>query len=454
MSSEIEAMEHRLVEMEKVLNDAYRLIEEHDIAHNKVEETVDSTLARLTEASERLDLLVKAHRYSDMEYVRLLSLPAEKKQILIAGWYGAENLGDELMLKTLLSYFSEEMLLRTTVLLWDCENYPRFELDRRIRTIHYPKSTWDLESLADAYDVIVWGGGAIIDEEQFTNDPDNVNTGNIFIRLSELALARKKRVFCLGLSSNRIFEDVEYAVRLRDVIAKAEVFSVRDSYSAKSLKCLGAPVEAIAECQDIVFANKDILRLRAEGKSQQRGGVCYKLGVVFLFTEGRLGQYTRIVEEICAVLEKIKPLYEVALIPFLNEGEIDVRLYERIRENASFPESIRVVGYSEKAVLEELSSCNFCICYKYHAALIANLLGVQSLNVCYAAHPHYHNKMRHLADIFQYQSHLVSSEDFEKNVTEILTDAILDAREPVFEEALGEECAKWIQEMCDLIAER
>lgn len=447
LNSKIEAVEHRLAEVEMALIDIRRLIEEHGIAYSEIARISDSTFACLGEVSKQIDSLAKAQRYSNVEYVRLLGLPADKEQILVVGWYGAENLGDELMLKTLLGYFNEEMLLRTTVLLWDCEDYPRFELDHRVRTIHYPKSTWDLESLADAYDVIVWGGGAIIDEGQFTSDPGNINTGNIFIRLNELALARKKRVYCLGLSSNRSFKDFEYAARLREVVDKAEIFSVRDPYSAESLKRLGVSSDAIVECQDIVFANNSILRLREKRKSCAPRDY-YKLGIVLFFTEGRLHEYIRVVEEIRAVVEKLKPSYEIALIPFLNEGGIDAYLYGQVLKGISSGGSTRIAEYSEEGILNELADCDFCICYKYHAALVANLLGVRSLNVCYDEHPHYYNKMKNLADVFQYQSHLVSSRDFEGNVAETLTDAMLDTRKPCVGDTFIDNCIEWIRGVC------
>lgn len=447
LNRKLESIEGRLAKAEGILNNICRLIEKQELVHSELREMSASSIEWLEGISAKTDALTKSQRYSNAEYLHLSSRSDGAKRILVAGWYGAENLGDELMLKTLLAYFTEEMLLRTTVLLWDYESYSRFELDHRVRTIHYPHSVWDLELLADAYDVIVWGGGAIIDDNQFTDDPSNINTGNIFIRLNELALARKKHVYCLGLSSNQFFADTEYVARLEKVVKKTSLFSVRDAYSAETLERAGISVDAIVKCQDIVFANKDILRLRERRESYESGDF-FKLGVVLFFTEGRLDQYIHIVEEICKTLEKLKHPFEIALIPFLNEEGIDVKHYERIRESISSPEFVKIVEYSEKGVLEELASCNFSVCYKYHAALISNLLGVHSLNVCCDEHPHYYNKMKYLADIFQYQSHLVLSEKFEKNVAEVLTNAICDSREPILDKNFVKTCINWMQRVC------
>ena len=447
LDDKLGVMESRLTEMEATLDGVHQSIEQQLITYKEIHKIENSSLNELESVSRKVELLVKGQRYSNAEYFHLPSRFAKKDQILVAGWYGAENLGDELMLKTLLGYFTEEMLLRTTVLLWDCESYPRFELDHRVRTIHYPRTTWDLELLADAYDVIVWGGGAIIDENQLTDDPANINTGNIFIRLNELALARDKKVYCLGLSSNRSFVNSEYIERLKLIVERAALFSVRDSYSAETLECLGIPNDTIIECEDIVFANESILRLRKKREGRKTKD-CWKAGIVLFITEGRLGQYVRIVEDVCATIEKLKPSYEIVLIPFLNEDGIDTNLYRQIVSGISSSDSVRIAEYTEKGVIEELADCDFCICYKYHAALIANLLGIRSLNVCCDEHPHYYNKMKHLADIFHYQSHLALSKDFEKNVAKTLTGAICDVQEPVFNEAFIKNCIKWVQEVC------
>lgn len=104
----------------------------------------------------------RAQRYANAEYLRLAQdrTSSGEKRILVAGWYGAGNLGDELILRAVLSQLPEKAPGRTTVLLWDNPTYERLSLDLRVNTIHYPTTTWQLETLANAFDIVVLGGGA------------------------------------------------------------------------------------------------------------------------------------------------------------------------------------------------------------------------------------------------------------------------------------------------------
>lgn len=89
----------------------------------------------------------RAQRYANAEYLRLAQdrTSSGEKRILVAGWYGAGNLGDELILRALLSHLPEKAPGRTTVLLWDNPTYERLSLDLRVNTIHYPTTTWQLK---------------------------------------------------------------------------------------------------------------------------------------------------------------------------------------------------------------------------------------------------------------------------------------------------------------------
>ena len=151
-------------------------------------------------ADADMEAIAGTLRYVNMEY--FAKLAQSSADILVAGWYGAENFGDELMLRTLLDYFPQDSLNRVAVLLWDNFYYPADLLDSRVTILHYPRSTWELQQLADHFSVLVWGGGAIIDDKQFDDDPNNTKTGNLFIRLSKLMLARGKSVYSLALSTN------------------------------------------------------------------------------------------------------------------------------------------------------------------------------------------------------------------------------------------------------------
>ena len=71
-----------------------------------------------------------------------------------------------------------------------------------------------------------------------------------------------------------------------------------------------------------------------------------------------------------------------------------------------------------------LTSCDFYISYKYHSALIANVLGIPGLAVCATSHAHYPNKMRYLAKTCDYLDHLVEDASFERDAAAIVAERI------------------------------
>lgn len=442
-------LESRLAEATAALGEVARLVEEKGLA---AQEDVRGLQGRLASVEEGICEIKAAQRYANAEYCQLRRSDAGSGQILVVGWYGAQNLGDELMLKTLLAHFSDDMLQRTTVLLWDDERYPREEQDLRVRMLHYPRSTWNLELLADSFDVIVWGGGAILDDRQFTDDPANVNTGNLFIRLNELALARHKRVVCLGLSSNSAIEDARYVERLSRIAEAAQIFSIRDPHSLDALRRAGVRTEAMSLCQDIVFANAEAAALHRRARTQVEEGR-FKLGVVPLFVGERTAPLAVALDEACDALGWRAPELEVVLIPFLNEGGVDALRCSEVRKRMKNRDRVRVAAYSEQGVLEELASCDACVCYKYHAALLANLAGVPCLSVYSDEHPHYYNKMSYLAELFGCESRLLSSSEFEKDPGGSLVDMLEDAEVPALPEGFLAECEAWLVEACAQIAE-
>ena len=100
-------------------------------------------------------------------FERVAAANPSVKRVLLAGWYGADNFGDELMLKSVLAHIPDRMLSNVAVLLWDNDTYDRLSIDPRVNVVHYPKSVNQLESYVCRFDAVVWGGGAILDDRQF-----------------------------------------------------------------------------------------------------------------------------------------------------------------------------------------------------------------------------------------------------------------------------------------------
>lgn len=403
---------------------------------------------------EQLKLLQErylgAFRYSNLEYIGALSTYAasSSKKILIAGWYGASNFGDDLMLKTLLGGgFSKDALRNITVLLWDDPFFDRLELPLVVNAIHYPKTTQQIEQLVNAFDMFVWGGGAILDDHQFDNNPDNYSTGNLFIRINLSAIAKGKQVWCLGLSANDSYQDARYLSLLQEIIDGSVHFSLRDRFSLLQLKSNGVDCSNIILCNDIAFASKELSSLAKTTRVTSSGSI----GLVCLCIEELYEHYVAVLHAL-ATEPTLRDIAEIRLISFYNEGNHDENYLNRL--SASIQDSrVRVVPYATSISNLELSDCSLCICYKYHAALISCALGIPTLIICDGEHPHYSNKMRQLGELFPDNSILADAKELEKSPTNLIGRAMAISNSRA-DTKLIDETTVWLNEICRSIEEQ
>lgn len=401
---------------------------------------------RLVETSDKVSFVERRQRFVNTEY---LSLPPDAGgRILVAGWYGADNFGDELMLRTVIESFSREALDRVCVLLWDNPRYDRWQLDLAVHVIHYPNSIWDLEILSERFDTLVWGGGAIIDDKQFTADPDNFNTGNLLIRLSELMLARGKRVYALGLSANDRLENERYIERLSAIIDSCDLFSIRDPYSTEVLARAGVDVGKIVQCEDLAFCNSDLMRLRDAHEPVLEK----RLGVVLLSVEDSFEHYVRVLGSLAANERLRDEGYTIALIPFLDENKLDETYFARLLECVSDADRVVVEEYAPDLLDTPIARCSALVSYKYHASLIADVLGIPNICVFSDSHPHYRNKMTHLAELASTSGALYSSSSFEEGCSEAIEALLSSSDLPYVETEMILEQRQWLGRVCQEIS--
>lgn len=324
-----------------------------------------------------------------------------KKKILLVGFYGAPNLGDELMLETLLQYFPSFDDIDLTVMIadnpiYDIGNYPS------INFIHYPKTRYDFNYLAQYFDTLVFGGGAIIDDRFFdNNDSYKGELGTILIKLSERFIVWEKQIFCIGLSSIKSFSNTNYINKLSLLVEKADYFSVRDINSFNSLSnqcsCSNKKINIIS---DIVMANKNIKIFDKKNKNIS------SIGIVWI-------PYEENVASLKELLLSLSGKYKIHLIPFYGYCNFDISKYEQITSELNIDNVvIEKLASNMSELVDIFSKIDFLIAMRYHAVLIGNLLQIPTLPICYSNHPHYNNKMTFLSQLFNY-SGLISIFDLD-----------------------------------------
>lgn len=374
------------------------------------------------------------------------------KRILVAGWYGADNLGDELMLRAVLEHLPAEALSRTGVLLWDNSTYDRLTLDPRVHAIHYPATTRELDALVDHFDVVVWGGGAILDDGQFNDDAGNFNTGNLFIRINELMIGRGKEVYCLGLSANERLSNKNYLLRLSHIIEHASHFSIRDKRSIALLSTLGMPENKITACEDLVFSMGATRSLQKTPNTDY-----FTVGFVFFHTDNLLDTYAQVV---AYTLAAVKPFaggkkLRALLIPFLNEGHFDERVNSDLKSQVDLQANefdIELAKYELDPAQSPILSCDLLVSYKYHSALIACCAGVPCLAVSRSELAHYANKMAHLAELAGVSGSCINSIAFESDTANCVKQFLMRPHTPSIESDVYASMASYMDSICKEIA--
>ena len=91
----------------------------------------------------------------------------------------------------------------------NCE-YNIFE-HQAIKFIHYPQTRFDYDILASYYDVVVFGGGALIDDKEYNIQyGKEMSLATTLIELTERMLLNHKACYWLGLSTNDVLKPVSY----------------------------------------------------------------------------------------------------------------------------------------------------------------------------------------------------------------------------------------------------
>ena len=348
---------------------------------------------------------------SNTEYALFAALEALRDnkdrppRILLAGWYGAQNLGDELMMQTVLERLPEELLTHTTVLLWNDPDYPLGKIDPRVKVLHYPPTTAGIQALAELFDVLIWGGGAIIDDKQYDLDPRNYSTGNLFIHLSKRMLAQNKQTYCIALSSNDSLSDDCYKAELASLVAGAHYFSVRDPYSKETLAKAGIDVSPVVIDNDIAFASEQLRDLSAQNAMHTSNVRPETIGLVLhCFAELEAFNYQLLCDTAALAQEHAvnAGATRILLIPFYNEDQSDTSYLKElakrfIAEHPNTPAPV-VAPYEEDLARSPLLDCDLLVSCRYHASLIAGCLRIPFVAICNDTHAHYPNKTRYLLE--------------------------------------------------------
>jgi len=304
-----------------------------------------------------------------------------KKQILILGYYGHYNCGDELMLKSLLKVIDENAEI--SVMFIPSYRY-NFNKNNNNHFYYPPKNIRDVEKIENFYDELIIGGGAHID--------DTINEHLDFIPYIGIQLSKKmiefnKIVKWIGVSSNKSLNDANYITNLSYIVENCADFSVRDTYSKNILINSGINGNKIKLVNDLalLYPKTKIIAVTF---------------VNFFNDDNKIIQY---INDIVSFCKTSKETYKICFLPFFNANYHDTKMINNLINQVNFRDVEYYIASEYKTVddmILMIKGCDIMVNMRYHASLLGLQYEKQVISICYDTHPHYFNKVNYIHEQF------------------------------------------------------
>ena len=374
---------------------------------DNLEQLIDATsgiiIKKIDEVTYTINSCSVEKNYVSSEYIldSLFKQKTDKPRVLICGYYGARNLGDELMLKSVLEHLDQDRL-DITIMLAPC-----LETDASLyapyNVIHYPTRNDDILLLAKNYDYIIWGGGAVLDDSDYYFNYLNNALGYILLKVSLAALRFNKKVYVLGVSTNHLLRDQAFLSDLQKVINGADYFSLRDTNSLKTLKNANLNTERIDIIDDLAIPS-----IPTFSPAKKANTIC--ISMTFLFNDENIPKIQSFIE---LAIKKIQNLNVgkktiIHFTPFFDQGNYDEKCFKTISDQLVLPnpQDITIIIDQFPNNINELiniyAKCDCVFSMRYHATLIASLCGIKTLSIDYGNnHRHYRNKLNYIEEHYK-----------------------------------------------------
>lgn len=339
--------------------------------------------------------------FSNPELLKLQNEPNDG--ILLCGNYGNPNTGDEWMLDTMIQYLRKYSNKKITLMLEPNRIFdPSIYLKYGVNYIHYPQTVYDYDVIAEKFDVLVFGGGAIIEDGIYWEAYDyGINICRTVVDLPLRFIAQNKKVFCIGLSTSTALSNPEYIQKLQAVIQRVTCFSVRDNYSLKTLKNAGISVDNVPVMNDLVYANEFLYPAVNFNNHTKKNSKTVHIGIVYIVAEETKEAFSYLIQKIKDEVLSQQKEYKITLIPFYDSWHIDLNFYRNFVQGE---ENIDVIPYttSLQEMIDIFNTQDYMVCARYHGILLSLCLNIPCIALYYDTHQHYFNKISYLLEQFNY----------------------------------------------------
>lgn len=349
----------------------------------------------------------------------------QKMKLLIAGYYGFGNIGDEAILASILKILHQiNDEIEITVVGGDKRI---LEMQYDLHAISWDDDNGVFEGIRSNDYVILGGGGLINDYWGFDIENLLPSKGGLASYLSIPFYANLAGKPCMLLSAGiGPFTDPDQRASIAEIINLFDVLSVRDRYSYDQLTQL---LKSASLTRQVEIVGDPAFIIEPKGtptnqtSSTELNNPNFRIGLNLRYWGDRLLQ-DQLEETIAKVLDQyleIEPVSTCLFIPFQSIGSNpltdDLSVLTAVRER--MVQKDRVSLLEDQLLPEEMCAvirqCNLFIGMRYHANLFALKSGIPSLGLVYDP------KIRELFKFFNQEQFALSMENWNrKNFFELV----------------------------------
>ncbi len=280
------------------------------------------------------------------------------KRVVISGYYGFGNFGDEAILSLIVDRFKKsgfEIVVLSS-------NPRKTSMDYFVNSI-YSFDFYQVAGLLKQSDILISGGGSLL------QDVTSLKSLLYYLWVIVTALRYKKKVIIfaqgIGPINNKIAEFFT-----GKILKKCSYISVRDNKSLKLLEKLGVKSELL--CDPIFSLNLE--------KHRQKGTIGIQLRDFYTMNDDLLYKLAR---------QIVKDFYDKKIKIFSLQDSIDLEVCKKfynilISLNPRITAEI-VYGISNDQIIDSITHLEYMIAMRFHALVIAIKAGVKSIAVNYDA---------------------------------------------------------------------
>ncbi|OKH49281.1 polysaccharide pyruvyl transferase [Calothrix sp. HK-06] len=284
--------------------------------------------------------------------------------ILLMGYYGYRNVGDDLFVKQLINYFTEKKQVKNIFIICE-ENYYQTDSHKVSFFLSSKLSKIKKLLLILKSDCLIWGGGTL----NINGKPDNL------LRMQNIVKMTGKRFCFLGVGLEAI--ESGQAGTSAKIFQNANLLYLRDNNSYELARQELKPVNTYCLGGDLAFLDVNLYEpfVKKENKSKQIKNISFS--GKFWWGDGRAEFYAK---QLMPLIKEFNSV--IHLLPAHGGEERNDNKFHKLMLQYLPKENCQIHSWNKpEDFVEILSQMDFHFGNRLHSIIIADILGVPNIGI-------------------------------------------------------------------------